>query len=101
MASLTDYRFTFPLELGKRMTRIAVALLVVLAIVLGAAADGRASELAVGDHEDAVRKIIVPFLQKHCVKCHGSDKQEGELSLHEFGDDPGRGVRLGRKSWRN
>ena len=40
----------------------------------------------------------VPFLQKHCVSCHGKDKQKGDFALHEFRDDVS--VLRARKRWR-
>ncbi len=39
-----------------------------------------------------------PFLQKHCVSCHGKDKQKADLTLHEFRDDVS--VLRTRKRWR-
>ncbi len=41
----------------------------------------------------------VPFLQKHCVSCHGKDKQKGDFALHEFRDD--LSVLRARKRWRD
>ncbi|HEX8295417.1 MAG TPA: DUF1592 domain-containing protein [Chthoniobacteraceae bacterium] len=29
----------------------------------------------------------VAFLESHCVKCHGKDKQKGDLTLHEVRDE--------------
>ena len=34
-----------------------------------------------------VAKVIVPFVEKHCVDCHGEKKQKGDVSLHVFKDD--------------
>ena len=34
-----------------------------------------------------VAKVIVPFVEKHCVQCHGEKKTKGDLSLHTFKDD--------------
>jgi hypothetical protein len=31
-----------------------------------------------------VAKVIVPFVQKHCLKCHGAEKPKAGLSLHTF-----------------
>ncbi len=33
-----------------------------------------------------VAKVIVPFVEKHCVKCHGAEKPKAGLSLHTFRD---------------
>lgn len=41
----------------------------------------------------------VPFLEKHCVSCHGKDKQKGDFALHEFRDD--LSVLRARKRWRD
>ena len=41
----------------------------------------------------------VPFLQKHCVSCHGKEKQKGDFALHEFRDD--LSVLRARKRWRD
>ena len=41
----------------------------------------------------------VPFLEKHCVSCHGKDKQKGDFTLHEFRDD--LSVLRARKRWRD
>jgi len=42
---------------------------------------------------------VVPFLEKHCVSCHGKEKQKGELALHEFRDEVS--VLRARKRWRD
>jgi mono/diheme cytochrome c family protein len=31
---------------------------------------------------EGFRKHVAPFLQQHCVKCHGPEKQKGDLALH-------------------
>ncbi|MEO6740551.1 MAG: DUF1592 domain-containing protein [Chthoniobacteraceae bacterium] len=41
----------------------------------------------------------VPFLEKHCVSCHGKEKQKGDFALHEFRDD--LSVLRARKRWRD
>ncbi|MDG1070219.1 MAG: DUF1588 domain-containing protein [Akkermansiaceae bacterium] len=28
-----------------------------------------------------------PFLESHCIQCHGSEKQKGEVTLHDLGTD--------------
>jgi len=40
----------------------------------------------------------VPFLERHCVSCHGKDRQKGDFALHEFRDDIS--VLRARKRWR-
>ena len=29
---------------------------------------------------------VVPFISKHCVSCHGAEKQKGDLALHVYRD---------------
>ena len=41
----------------------------------------------------------VPFLEKHCIACHGKEKQKGDLALHEFRDE--LSVLKARKRWRD
>jgi mono/diheme cytochrome c family protein len=33
------------------------------------------------------KATIVPYLQQHCVKCHGAEKPKGKLSLHNIDGD--------------
>ncbi len=40
----------------------------------------------------------VPFLEKHCVACHGKDKQKGGLTLTPFRDD--FSVLRARRTWK-
>jgi hypothetical protein len=44
-----------------------------------------------------VAKVIVPFVEKHCVKCHGAEKPKGEVALHVFQDEPS--ILKARKTW--
>ena len=44
-----------------------------------------------------VAKVIAPFLQKHCVKCHGAEKPKAGLSLHTFKDS--KSILKERKLW--
>ena len=32
-------------------------------------------------------KIVQPFMQDHCVKCHGPEKQKGKLRLDTLAND--------------
>jgi hypothetical protein len=43
-------------------------------------------------------KASVAFMQKHCVSCHGKEKQKGDLVLHEFLD--GQSLLKARKKWK-
>ncbi len=41
--------------------------------------------------------MIVPFVEKHCVHCHGEKKPKGDLSLHTFKDD--ESILKAHKTW--
>jgi len=42
---------------------------------------------------------VVAFLNKHCVSCHGADKQRAGLALHKYKDEAG--LVKDRKIWEN
>ncbi|MBM3996254.1 MAG: DUF1592 domain-containing protein [Planctomycetes bacterium] len=44
-----------------------------------------------------VAKVIVPFVEKHCVKCHGAEKPKAGLSLHTFKAE--KAILKERKLW--
>ena len=44
-----------------------------------------------------VTKVIVPFVEKHCVKCHGAEKPKAGLSLHRFKE--AKAILKERKLW--
>jgi hypothetical protein len=46
---------------------------------------------------DAVEKIIVPFVAKHCVMCHGPKKKNAGLALHIYTDE--KSILKDRKKW--
>jgi hypothetical protein len=41
--------------------------------------------------------LVKPFLQKHCIDCHGADDPEGDISLHALAGDLSKGG--GVKRW--
>lgn len=43
-------------------------------------------------------QIGVPFLERHCVSCHGKDKQKGDITLHNYRDDAS--LLKDRKKWK-
>jgi len=51
----------------------------------------------VGAAEPDFRKDGLPFLQKHCLTCHGMTKPKGDVSLHKYVDD--FSVLKDRKAW--
>ena len=46
---------------------------------------------------DAVEKVIVPFVTKHCVQCHGPKKKNAQLALHIYTDE--KSILKDRKRW--
>ncbi|MEI7688222.1 MAG: c-type cytochrome domain-containing protein, partial [Planctomycetota bacterium] len=53
---------------------------------------------AVGaDGPSDVVKVIVPFVEKHCVQCHGEKKPKGDVSLDVFKDEAS--IVKARKTW--
>ncbi len=46
---------------------------------------------------DAVEKVIVPFVSKHCVECHGPKKKNAGLALHIYTDE--KSILKDRKKW--
>ncbi len=46
-----------------------------------------------------VEKTLVPFVEKHCIACHGPDKKKGDLVLNTFRDE--QSIIKGRKVWTN
>ena len=43
--------------------------------------------------DDTFKKQVAPFLQQHCVSCHGPKKQESRLRLDEV-----TGVQIGNRN---
>lgn len=46
---------------------------------------------------DAVEKVIVPFVNKHCIMCHGPKKKSAGLALHIYTDE--KSILKDRKKW--
>src|SRR5437870_4450811 len=46
---------------------------------------------------EGVEKIIVPFVTKHCVQCHGPKKKNADLVLHIYKDE--KSILKDRKKW--
>ena len=49
------------------------------------------------EYSDAVEKVIVPFVTKHCVMCHGPKKKNAGLALHIYTDE--KSILKDRKKW--
>lgn len=76
---------------GMRLFAVIVVTIIFAEIRTVAAAD----EAPVPDFAQAVR----PFLEKHCIGCHGATKPEAELSLDRFRDS--NTMVRSRKTWMN
>lgn len=46
---------------------------------------------------EAIEKVIVPFVNKHCVQCHGPKKKNADLALHVYTDV--KTILKDRKKW--
>ena len=58
-------------------------------------ADGQPiAELTLQD-ETAFKQTVQPFITKHCVSCHGPEKQKGKLRLDTLGTDFTKSVTAG------
>lgn len=44
-----------------------------------------------------VATVVVPFVAKHCVSCHGPQKKKADLTLHQFTDEAS--ILKARKTW--
>lgn len=44
------------------------------------------------------QEAAIPFLTRHCVACHGQEKQKAGLTLHQFKDD--LSVLRARRTWK-
>lgn len=45
------------------------------------------------------KHTAIPFMEKHCIECHGGKHTKGDLDLKQFKDD--RNVLKDYKTWRN
>ncbi len=46
---------------------------------------------------EPIEKVVVPFLNKHCVQCHGPKKKSAGLTLHGYTD--AKSILKDRKRW--
>lgn len=45
---------------------------------------------------EGFRKVVAPFLEQHCVRCHGPETQKGNLALHTLDGDVAGGKDIAR-----
>ena len=46
-----------------------------------------ADDPLVTKESDSINKIVTPFLQEHCIRCHGSGEANGDLRLDQLDGD--------------
>ncbi len=71
-----------------RIAKISVSLAIAIPLLQSVGSAQNVSDVA---------KVIVPFVEKHCVNCHGEKKQKGEVTLHVFKDEAS--ILKARKTW--
>lgn len=50
-------------------------------------------------HAQDYAKAALPFLQKHCVACHGPEKKKADLTVHQYTDE--QSLIKDRKRWQS
>jgi hypothetical protein len=51
------------------------------------------------DEPPTFQSLAKPFLQKHCVDCHGADTQEGNVAFHELAGVDASNAELWKRVW--
>jgi tetratricopeptide (TPR) repeat protein len=87
---------TFTLLTKVRFAPATLLFCIVMSLVAIALVSGRAAAPPEAQQVD-VAKDIVPFVEKHCVKCHGAEKPKAGLSLHTFTHE--KAILKERKLW--
>src|ERR1043165_2419946 len=75
--------------------RIVFSVLIILAQVSFATVV-RGQDAKPAANIDGFRKIVAPFLSQHCTRCHGPEKREAGLTLHQIEADLLTGKDLGK-----
>ncbi len=88
-----------PLIAGARLGVAAVAAMILVLLgfsakTLIAAEPSRTKRIAT---DEAFKSNILPIIQKHCVRCHGEDDPEGDISFHDLRSP--EQVLENRKTW--
>jgi mono/diheme cytochrome c family protein len=52
-----------------------------LIVLLAIAGSFRSARAAQGNHDTGLDKVVKPFFDEHCTRCHGEKKQKGDLRL--------------------
>lgn len=56
-----------------------------------------AAQTSAAKFNDAIEKTVVPYVNKHCVQCHGPKKKNASLALHIYTDE--KAILKDRKRW--
>ena len=59
----------------------------VLVLAVDASAAGETPAAKPASDWPAFQKTVLPFLAKHCLECHSSKKESGDVRLDQFQDD--------------
>ena len=57
------------------------------------------SEIVRAEHRPSFETLVKPFLNKHCVSCHGVDAQEGDVSFHKLAGVDVDNAELWKRIW--
>lgn len=78
------------------ITRSSVWALVVLGVVLvmaepcpGESVEEREFAALQAEAKVSLKKVMTPFMETYCIKCHGQNRQKGGINFQAFLKDPG------------
>ena len=57
------------------------------------------SAIVRAEHRPSFETLVKPFLNKHCVSCHGVDAQEGDVSFHKLAGVDVDNAELWKRIW--
>ena len=64
-----------------RIARTTVGVAAVFTALLAWGGYGAAAEAPARAASPEFQKTVAPFLEQHCLKCHGPDRQDGDRLL--------------------
>jgi len=70
--------------LKRGFSNLTLLLAIVGGFEIGAARLSAADDATPSATESSFDKIVTPFLQEHCVQCHGGDEPEGRMALDKY-----------------
>jgi len=57
------------------------------------------SAIVRAEHQPSFETLVKPFLNRHCVGCHGDDAQEGDVSFHKLAGVDVDNAELWKRIW--